>query len=424
MSSSPLAATGTQTGAPTINRWLVVVAAMAIMVCTGAMYAFSVFRDALVSQQGIPLPEVMTAYSVNMGLSPIPMILGGYLVDRRLARWLVIVGGALFGLGWVLSAFATSGTMLIVTYGLMSGLGQGLLYSAALNNTLKFFPDRRGTAAGLITAANGGATIILAPVAASLSRTSVANMFLTLGIVFCVVIAIASLFIRVAPPDYRPAGWTPPATSGGGGVTNFTWTQMLRTPAFWLIFGIFVCGAFSGLMITANASPIGQKMFGLTAATAALFVSIYSASNMLGRFVFGAVSDRVGQVRTLLVVFTVVALSLVVLVTFKGAGNTVAFAIGLIGLGLTFGGVMGVMPALVMGHFGPKYQGINYGIAFSAYSVAALYAPPMAAGIGAANNGDYSQAFVIAIIAAAIGLGLSLGLLALQRASARRRATA
>lgn len=402
-----------------INRWAVLIAAMLMLFCTGGMYSFSVFRDALVETNGIPLNEVMTAYSINMGLSPIPMIIGGFFVDRRGARWLILIGGALFASGWMLSASATTGTELALSYGLLAGMGQGLAYGAGLNNAMRFFPDKRGLAAGLITAANGGATVILAPVEQGLlSSVGVNKMFLILGAVFAVVALIAFALTRVAPDGYRPAGWNPPAPAAGApAVANLGWKQMLGTARFWIIFGLFICGAFSGLLIAAHAKPIAMSMYALAAGTAALFVSLYSLANMFGRIVFGAVSDRLGRVRTLILIFTVIAVSLVVLVAAKGTGtlSTIGLGVGLVGLGLCFGGVMGVMPALVMGSFGPKNQGVNYGIAFSAYSVSAVFAPQLAANIAGQNGGDFSQAFFVAIAAAAVGVVLTIVLQRLTR---------
>lgn len=380
------------------NRWVVLVAAAVLMTCAGAMYAFSVYRDALVEQRGIPLEGVMLAYSINMGLSPVPMMLGGYFVDRRHARAVAVAGGVLLGAGWILSGQATSALQLQVAYGLVAGLGQGMCYSVGLSNTLKLFPDRRGLVAGILTGVNGGATIVLAPVASSMAAADVGRMMVTLGGVFLVLTLLASMFIRSAPAAGRP----PPGQASAVVLHSTPPGRMVRTPAFWAVFACFVCGAFSGVMIAGNAAPIAVGMYGLAPAAAALFVSVYAAANMSGRFLFGFISDRAGQILTLAVVFALVAVSLVVLVL--GRGSVPALGVGLVGLGLCYGGIMGVMPALVLTLFGPAHQGINYGLAFSAYSVSAMIAPPMAASIGAERGGDFTLAFLIAIAASGVGL--------------------
>ena len=392
------------TPSTTINRWAVLWGSVAILMCTGAIYSFSVFAGPLSGLRGWTMPEVMMAFTINAAIGPIPMILGGWIVDKGGARISILVGGLMFAGGFMLAGVATTTTMLYLSYGLLAGLGQGLAYSGCLNNTMKLFPDKRGMAAGLITGGMGAASVIAAPVAQALIKSSgVDRAFLTMGAVYAGVVVVASLFLRAAPVGFTPAGWTPPA--GAGPAVNLPWTGMVKTPQFFLIFLMMGVGAFSGLMIASQASGIGQSaMFGLSAGTAAVFVSIYAACNMLGRIVWGAVSDRLGYTNALMMIYGTVALSMLVLVLIS---STVGFAIGIIGLGLCFGGVMGIFPALTMKNFGPRFQGINYSIVFTAYSIAAFFAPRIAASMGA--EGDYTKPFVIAIGAAVVGLVLTLG---------------
>ncbi|HEY8636352.1 MAG TPA: MFS transporter, partial [Candidatus Limnocylindrales bacterium] len=261
MSASPL---------PTINRWAVLWGSVAILMCTGAIYSFSVFAGPLSGARGWDMPTVMTAFFINAAISPVPMILGGYISDRGGARISILAGGLMFTGGFMLTGIATTTTALYLSYGLLAGLGQGLAYSGALSNTLKLFPDRRGQAAGLVTGGMGIAAVIAAPVADLLIRGhGVAAAFVSMGAGYTVVVLVGWAFIRVAPVGYLPPGWTPP--TGAGGAVNIAWQGMLRTTTFYFIFLMMALGAFSGLMIASNASPIGQSMFGLAAPTAALF---------------------------------------------------------------------------------------------------------------------------------------------------------
>lgn len=126
-----------------INRWRVLIASTAVLLCTGAIYAFSVFAGPLSTAHGWTLAEVMLAFAINSAIAPIPMILGGYLTDRGLAKWSCVIGGLLFASGFLLTGFATTPLMLYLTYGLLSGLGQGFAYSGCLSNTIKLFPDKK-----------------------------------------------------------------------------------------------------------------------------------------------------------------------------------------------------------------------------------------------------------------------------------------
>ena len=388
----------------TFNRWQVLAASTAILLCTGAVYSFSVFAGPLSSSTGWSMSEIMLAFAINSAIGPIPMILGGYLVDKGYVKWTIALGSLLFASGFYLTGYASSPVMLYLTYGLMAGLGQGFAYSGALSNSLRLFPDKRGLASGILTGGMGFAAVIASPVASSLIQKQDAFFALrTIGLVYIVVIIAAIFFIKAAPSGYQPAGWKAPVQTKQG-PANKNWKEMLQSPLFYIIISMFFVGAFSGLMIASQASPIGQSMFGLSAGTAALYVSLYSIANSSGRFIWGSLSDKIGRSQTLLIIYSVIVLALFSLTIVPGQSG---FTLGIIGLGICFGGVMGVFPSIVMENYGPANQGVNYGIVFTGYSLAAFFAPKVAVQMAAANNGNYSAAFFVAIALAVVGLLLN-----------------
>lgn len=396
----------------TINRWAVLIASAVVLLCTGAIYAFSVLAGPLSAEKGWSMEAIMTAFAINSAIGPIPMILGGFLTDKGLAKWSIVLGGVLFAVGFFLTGFATSTTMLYLSYGVLAGLGQGFAYSGALSNSIKLFPDKKGLASGIITAGMGGAAIIAAPIAnAIIESSNVMNAFRYLGLAYVVIIILAGFFIKTAPKDYAPAGWSPAEQAGAPKTVNKNWQQMLATPAFYLIFFMLFTGAFAGLMIASNASTIGQRMFGLTATAAAGYVSLYSLSNTLGRVLWGTISDKIGRNKTLYIIMIVVIAAFALIL---GMNSQIGFAIGIIALGLTFGGVMGVFPPMVMENFGPINQGVNYGITFVGYSVAAFFAPKVAVGM-AGQSGDFSKAFYVAIVIALVGIVLNFAYVQLKK---------
>ncbi|MGD8192423.1 L-lactate MFS transporter [Brevibacillus ginsengisoli] len=396
-----------------INRWAILWASVGVLLCTGTIYAFSVFAGPLGAVHGWTRAQVMMAFTINAAIGPIPIILGGFATDRGYAKMSILIGGVMYGLGFMLSGFATTPAMLYLTYGILGGFGQGIAYSGCLSNTIRLFPDKRGLAAGLITAGMGGATIIAAPVANYLiENQGVLAAFKYMGLVFVVITILCSFFIKPAPANYVPEGWTPPTTGPKATVNSVPWTGMLSTGKFYIIILMFAIGAFSGLMITSNASVIGQNMFGLTAAAAAFYVSLYSLSNCLGRVLWGYVSDKIGRSSTLMYIYAVIALAMFAL---ANVSSITGFAIGIIGLGLCFGGIMGVFPSIVMENYGPKYQGVNWGITFIGYSTSAFYAPKIAAQIASANGGNFTNAFYIAIALAVTGLILNFVYKAIEK---------
>lgn len=258
-----------------------------------------------------------------------------------------------------------------------------------------------GLATGLVTAGNGAAAVITAPLAGALIQLhGVSRALLILGAGFLVVTLICFLVVRAAPSDYPPRGWTPLATAALSPARDVSWRAMLGHPVFYVLLFMMAAGATSGLMIAANASQIGQHMFGLSATTAALYAGFYSVSNASGRFLWGAVSDRIGRVASLICIFLLVGLTLFAL---SHAQGSTAFLLGILGVEASFGGIMGVFPALCIEQFGTRNFGTNYSLMFTGYSIAALAGPRLGAAIGDAYGGNFDMAFIIAAVLSLVG---------------------
>ncbi len=397
-----------------LNRWRILIASVLINICVGAIYAFSIFAMPLTNVFHVTMPEIMMAFTINAAISPIPMILGGKLVDKGGAKTAIMLGGSMFGIGFILSGLATAPWMLYITYGVITGIGQGIVYSATIGNSVKLFPDKRGLAAGIVTAGYGGGTIVIAPIAnALITANGVQSALITLGITFLVAILSCGLLVKACPVGFVPEGWTPPAVTGGsnkGGV-NIPWNEMIKKPIFYVIASLFLIGALSGMMVTSNASVIGQTMFGLTPATAALFVSLYSLSNCSGRVFWGAISDKIGRTNCLMVIYIVIA---AMMLTIALSTSVAGFAVAIVGIGLCFGGTMGIFPSIVGEKFGMKFYGVNYGVTFIGYSGAAFFGPRIANSVAAANNGQFTNAFYIALVIALVGFALTFVFKALE----------
>ncbi len=390
-----------------INRNLILMASTIINLCVGAVYAFSVLAGPIGQHFDWTKAQVMMAFTINAAISPIPMILGGKLLDKGLAKVSIMVGGAMFGLGFILTGFAKSPIQLYLSYGVLAGFGQGITYSGTIGNTVRLFPDKKGFATGIVTAGFGGATIIAAPVANYLiENNGIIYTLKTMGLTYLIVTVGFGLLVKAAPAGYKPEGWNPTtATNSSKPVANTNWTGMIRTPKFYVIASMFMLGALSGMMITANASAIGQRMFGLTAAVAALYVSLYSLSNCMGRIFWGTVSDKFGRNNALICIYTVISAMLLLI---ANSTSKVGFVISIVGIGLCFGGTLGIFPSIVAEKFGMKYYGVNYGITFIGYSLAAFFGPRIAVQVALANNGSFTKAFYIGLILNLIGIALTL----------------
>jgi OFA family oxalate/formate antiporter-like MFS transporter len=397
-------------------RWLYLATAVLTLMCTGSIYAFSVFSGPLAAARGWSVAQVTLAFTINTAVCPLPMIIAGKFVDRGYARASMMLGGCLFGLSFLIISYVPSLTALYLGYGVLGGIGISLAYAGALGNVTRYFPDKRGLATGLASAGNGAAALITAPLAASLIEgDGVLSALRMLGVGFFAVALLCGLATRTAPVDFRPHGWAP-AHAGAKADASMRWRAMLSTPVFYLLLALLAAGALSGLMVAANASQIGQNMFHVSAASAATCVGLYAASNALGRFTWGAVSDRIGGANTLIIIFILVAAMLGLLST---TSSVAGFVVGICGIGLSFGGVMGVFPSLVAARFGVKYFGENYGIMFCGYAMAAFLGPRLGASIAAGNGGDFTKAFYVASMVCLAGLGLAFGLRSVARQAQR-----
>ena len=400
------------------NRWLILVAAIVTNICIGTLYAWSVFSLPLGKVFGWPATAIALAFTINHALSPVAMIGGGYIQDRLGSKTNVIIGGIMFSVGLFITGFVSSVEMLYFTYSVLAGIGGGVVYAGTLGNTVKFFPDKRGLASGLVAAGYGSGATIVAPIASSMIiSVGVLTTFKILGVVFFAVIFLCSLVIKKAPPGFTPAGWTPPAAVNAPlpAAADLAWTRMLRDKVWWVVLVMLTCGAMSGLMITAFASPIGQQMFKLTPMDAAFFVSLVAISNALGRVAFGYISDKIGRSSTIMVMYIISALAMLNLAV---TGSVTGFVISGIGVGAVFGGFMSTMPSIISERYGLKNFGVNYGITFIGFSLAAIFGPMTAATVRVAT-GNYEQAFWIALGLNVLGLLFAMLFRALDKQSSR-----
>ena len=380
----------------TYNRWLILVAAVVINICIGTLYAWSVFALPLGKTFGWAATSIALAFTINHALSPVSMIGGGYIQDRLGSKSNIIIGGIMFGVGLFITGFVSSVEMLYVTYSVLAGIGGGIVYAGTLGNTVKFFPDKRGLASGLVAAGYGSGATIVAPIASSLITSfGVLTTFKIFGAIFFVIIMLCSMVIKNAPAGFKPEGWNPPVDvkTPKPAARDMVWSQMLRDGVWWVILVMLTCGAMSGLMITAFASPIGQQMFKLSPMDAALFVSLVAVSNALGRIIFGAVSDKIGRANTIMVMYTLSALGMLNLAL---TDSVAGFAASAIAVGAVFGGFMSTMPSIISERYGLKNFGVNYGITFIGFSLAAIFGPMTAATVRQ-STGNYEQAFWVAL---------------------------
>lgn len=399
------------------QRWIVLAAVCLVNLCLGSIYAWSVFSSGMAAwfaSKGLDITPASMAivYTIANAVGPITMISGGWFNDRFGPKMVIMVGGIMFGAGMIASGFATSLGYLIVTYGLISGLGLGMAYGATISTAQKWFPDKRGLIGGITTAVYGMSSVILPPiVTAIVAASNAANAFKIIGAVFLVVVVGSSFFVRQCPAGYIPSGFKAPA--GAGKAVNMDWKQMIATPVFYCMLVMLTCGAFTGMMIISQASSMAQNMIGMSAAAAGIAVSTLALFNAAGRIAAGWISDKIGRVNTLAAACLLAIGGLALLYVCK-EGSIALFYGGISAVGMSFGSFMGVYPGFTVDQFGPKYNSVNYGIMFIGFALAGYFGPQIMGKMYAAS-GQYQNAFLAAMGLSALGILLTFVYRALRK---------
>ncbi len=397
-----------------MNRWWVVVGALVIQISLGAVYIWSVFQTPLLeafpewteTQVTLPAQIVLAAFALAV-------IVGGRIQDRLGPRIVATAGGIILGSGLILARFAgefeptTALVWLIITYSVLGGIGIGVAYVCPIATCVKWFPDKRGLITGLAVAGFGAGAFFFAPLAQSLvcedpyqlfnaalfqmPNVGVFNTFLILGIIFLVVVTGGAQLLRNPPEGYSPPGWTPPETGTQANAQNVNYSpsEMLKTPAFWVLWITYFAGCTAGLLIIMKASPIWQSFalesmstpvsaeaFLSVSGAGAVAVSVLAIFNSAGRILWGKVSDTLDRRTTLAIMFVLCG---VAMLTLDWMRVYPLYLTGISVVGLCFGGYLALYPAVTADFFGTKHIGANYGWMFTAYGVGGLAGPYLAA---------------------------------------------
>jgi OFA family oxalate/formate antiporter-like MFS transporter len=395
---------------PERGRWIFVLLGLVMNLAIGSIYAWSVFRKPLEKFFAVGATESLLPFIVFLALFAFTMPLVGGLLDRYGPRLLSVAGGVIVGAGWLLGSQSTSMTMLAVSYGLVGGIGVGIVYNCPISVAARWFPDRRGFAVGAAVLGFGLSPLLTAPLANALIAS--VGPLLTMayvGVAALVVIVLCGLPLRFPAAGWLPAGWTP--TAAAAACVDLTRSEMVRTKQFWGLWLCFFIGTLAGLMAIGIASPVGQEVFLLPAATAAALVGIFAIFNGVGRPIFGALVDRLGTRTTAIANLALIALAALLLWAGSGSGTAAIYVAGFAALWLCLGGWLAIAPACTAAYCGTKYYGPNYGLVFTAYGVGAIVGNLLA---GSLRDivGSYTAVFLpvgalalIGVVAAAAFLG-------------------
>jgi MFS transporter, OFA family, oxalate/formate antiporter len=379
------------------QRWLQLGLGLLVMLAISSpQYTWTLFTRPLQAATGASLPAVQVAFTLVIILQTWFSPLQGWLIDQFGPRLLITLGAALSGLGWVLTSFTDTLIGLYLTYGLFCGLGTGLVYVGVVGLMVRWFPDRRGFATGIVAAGYGmGAMITTFPINSMIRDSGYRQTLLTFGIILGVVGVLASLFLhRPQPGDVPSAPATDVASRGVGP------NDMLKTPVFWLMFVMMTMMSTGGLMVTSNFASFARD-FGvadalvLGAAALPLALTFDRITNGLTRPLFGWVSDTIGRENTMGVAFGIEACAIALLVVFRQNPALFVFLSGVVFFG--WGEIFSLFPSTLTDTFGTRYATTNYGFLYVSQGIGAIFGGPLAALLRDATGG-WVPVFVLVIL--------------------------
>ncbi|MGI1659213.1 MAG: L-lactate MFS transporter [Desulfitobacterium sp.] len=397
----------------TTRGWTVTLAGTGINLALGVLYTWSVFAAALTEQLAWSKTAASLPYTVACAVFALMMVPGGRLQDRFGPRWVATAGGIFAGGGLILSSFTDSLFILILTFGLIAGMGIGLGYSAATPAAVKWFPpQKKGLISGIVVAGFGLASLYIAPLTNVLiGNFGVKGAFRIEGLIFLFAIVALSQILAVphspsinnsissrkstpSSPDSTPA---PASTSSsatlpslGSVATDFTWQEMLKDSRFYLLWLMFAAGATAGLMIIGQLSTITKLQTGVSWGFA--MVALLAIFNAGGRVLAGWLSDRIGRGWTMRIFFTLQGFNML---AFAFYSSPALIALGAIMTGLSYGSLLSLFPSATYDFFGTKNGGVNYGLVFTAWGVGGVFGPLMAGTVVDLTN-SYFYAYLIA----------------------------
>jgi MFS transporter, OFA family, oxalate/formate antiporter len=391
--------TATAGARPASVRWLqLLVGIICMVMIANLQYGWTLFVNPIDQKYHWGRAGIQVAFTIFVLTETWLVPVEGWLVDRFGPKIVVLVGGILVGIAWAINSMADTLWMLYLAAAI-GGTGAGAVYGTSIGNALKWFPDRRGLAAGLTAAGFGaGSALTIIPIQGMIQSSGYEATFLWFGIGQGLVVVALSLLLRAPRPGEALA-----STRLQQSARDYTPWEVLRSPIFWVLYAMFVLVAAGGLMATAQLAPIATdfqvakipvSLLGLTLPALTFALSIDRVLNGVTRPFFGWVSDNIGRENTMFIAFGLEAIGIWALgllghdpVLFVVLSGVVFFA---------WGEIYSLFPSTCTDVYGVKYATTNAGLLYTAKGTAALLVP--LANVLVALTADWRAVFVVAAL--------------------------
>ena len=380
-----------------MKRWLVVLGAILIQINLGAVYAWSLFNQPLVDKFGWGREEIVVTFSITIAMLALFTVVAGKIQDQIGPRWVATFGGVLLGLGLILASQATTITQLYLFYGVIGGAGLGFTYVCPLAACVKWFPEKRGFISGVAVAGFGLGGLVYKPIILFfIENFGVSNAFLYLGVMYLFFVVVGAQLLS-----------TPPTTVEKRNENNdvivlkddFSPKEMLSTYQFYLLWFMYFFGTMSGLMVISFVVDIGVEVVRLDFAKAGNAVMVIALFNAAGRIVLGKISDNIGRMNTLMLMYAFTA-AMLLFMSFSSM-TYLSFLVAVSVIGFCFGGFLSLFPSVTADFYGTRNLGTNYGFMYLAYGLSAFVGPFVVKVIPFTEGFLFSAIFCIVALAMA-----------------------
>jgi MFS family permease len=385
------------------SRWLYIPLGLVIFMCMGTIYSWSIFRKPIETAFNIGATESGLPYMVFLVFYALAMPFAGSYMDKYGPRVMTIAGGVLISIGWFLSGFTSSITVLTISYGVIGGMGVGIAYGAPMAVAAKWFPDKEGLAVGLTLGGFGLSPFITAPAASWLIRQFGAfTTFKILGVLFLIIITLLSIPLKFPEIKKKKSKKRKNKNSS----LEIPPKQMLKSRSFYALWTTFVIGTIIGLMAIAISGPVAEELINLNSRTASIYVSLFAIFNGIGRPIFGALTDKLKAKKTAIISFSLIILASFLMII-NNSASPVLYFISFAIFWLNLGGWLAIAPAATSYFFGKKNYSKNYGYLFTAYGFGAVIGNLFSGSIRDIM-GSYQFVFYPTLVIAVLGIIISL----------------
>jgi OFA family oxalate/formate antiporter-like MFS transporter len=390
------------------NPWVQLIIGVICMACVANLqYGWTLFVNPIDAKYHWGRSAIQVAFTVFVLIETWLIPFEGYLVDRFGPRWVVLAGAVLVTVAWVINSVASSLPVLYFAAA-VGGIGTGCVYGTCVGNALKWFPGRRGLAAGITAAGFGaGAAITIGPIAAMIKASGYEKAFLDFGLLQGGIVFVMAWLLLVPPAQLIAAKVKPSQTAHG-----YTPSEVLRSPVFYVLYLMFVLIAAGGLTMAASMAPIAKDfkieaipvdLLGFVMPALVFALSLNRIFDGVGRPFFGWLSDKIGREYTMALAFLIGAACLYTL-SQSGSTPVVFVLVTAVYFGV-YGEIFSLFPATQGDTFGSKFAASNAGMLYTAKGAGALLVP-IAAGIAKAHGWGavFSLAMTFNVIAALLAL--------------------